>query len=122
LDVIGKIEHGAKPSLPSPLQSKTWSSWPPCPGLRRTPERSRGAARASTHGLGHAVDGLLPHSLGLPALWAIAGVSALSANLPATLVLLHGVARTGAGAVLAMLIGVGATVALWLALRWLGTA
>jgi arsenical pump membrane protein len=66
---------------------------------------------AGAHGLSHAVDGLVPHATTLPALLAIAALSALVANLvnnlPATLVLLPSVAAVGPGAILAMLIGVG---------------
>ena len=63
------------------------------------------------HGLATLLDHIVPHSSGLPALLAIAGISALAANLlnnlPATLVLVPVVAVVGHGAVLAMLIGVG---------------
>jgi len=66
---------------------------------------------AGDHGLSAAVDGLIPHGSGLVALLALAGLSALMANvvnnLPATLILLPLVAHEGAGPVLAMLIGVG---------------
>lgn len=65
---------------------------------------------ASEHGLLSAVDSLLPHGSGLLALLAIAAVSAVLANLvnnlPATLIVLPVVAASGAGPVLAMLIGV----------------
>ncbi len=66
---------------------------------------------AGIHGLSHAIDSLVPHASDLPALLAIAALSAVAANLlnnlPATLVLLPVVAAVGHGAVLAMLIGVG---------------
>ncbi len=62
------------------------------------------------HGLSSAVGSLLPHGAGLPALLAIAALSALLANLvnnlPATLIVLPVVAAAGTGPVLAMLIGV----------------
>ncbi len=65
---------------------------------------------ASEHGLSSGVDSLLPHGTGLLALLAIAAVSAVLANLvnnlPATLIVLPVVATSGAGPVLAMLIGV----------------
>lgn len=65
---------------------------------------------ASAHGLSSAVDSLLPHGSGLLALVGIAAVSAVLANLvnnlPATLIVLPVVAMSGAGPVLAMLIGV----------------
>jgi arsenical pump membrane protein len=65
---------------------------------------------ASDHGLGSAVDALVPHGDGLPALLAVAAVAAglanLVNNLPATLVLLPVVSAGGPGPVLAMLIGV----------------
>ena len=65
---------------------------------------------ASEHGLLSAVDSLLPHGSGLLALVAITAVSAVLANLvnnlPATLIVLPVVAASGAGPVLAMLIGV----------------
>lgn len=65
---------------------------------------------ASQHGLSTAVDDLLPHGSGLPALLAIAAISAAVANLlnnlPATLIILPVAASSGPGAVLAMLIGV----------------
>ncbi|HEX3833309.1 MAG TPA: SLC13 family permease [Solirubrobacteraceae bacterium] len=65
---------------------------------------------ASTHGLSSAVASLLPHGSSLLALMAIAVVSAVLANLvnnlPATLIVLPVVATSGAGPVLAMLIGV----------------
>ncbi len=66
---------------------------------------------AGEHGLSSTVASLLPHGTALPALLAIAGVSALLANLlnnlPATLIVLPAVAAGGPGAVMAMLIGVG---------------
>jgi arsenical pump membrane protein len=69
-------------------------------------------AAASDHGLGSAVDALVPHGSGLPALLAIAALSAVVANLvnnlPATLILLPVVATSGPGSVLAMLVGVNA--------------
>lgn len=65
---------------------------------------------ASRHGLSSVIDQLVPAGAGLPALLAVAGVSALLANLvnnlPATLILLPVAADSGAGTVLAMLIGV----------------
>jgi arsenical pump membrane protein len=65
---------------------------------------------ASAHGLSSAVDAVLPHGSGLPVLLAVAGVSAVLANLvnnlPATLIVLPVVAVSGPAAVLAMLIGV----------------
>jgi arsenical pump membrane protein len=65
---------------------------------------------ASQHGLSSAVDSLLPHGTGLPALLAIAALSAAIANLvnnlPATLIILPVAAASGPGAVLAMLVGV----------------
>jgi arsenical pump membrane protein len=67
-------------------------------------------AAASDHGLRDAVDSLVPHGAGLPALIAIAVVAAAVANLvnnlPATLIMLPAVAAGGAGPVLAMLVGV----------------
>jgi arsenical pump membrane protein len=67
-------------------------------------------AAASAHGLGDAVDALVPGGSGLPALLAVAAVAALLANLvnnlPATLILLPATAAAGPGAVLAMLVGV----------------
>jgi arsenical pump membrane protein len=67
-------------------------------------------AAAGAHGLSSAVRTLLPGGAELPALLAIAGVSALAANLvnnlPATLIILPVVASGGPGAVLAMLVGV----------------
>lgn len=66
---------------------------------------------AGDHGLSHAIDSVLPTGSGLPALLAVAGLSALFANLvnnlPATLIVLPLVSVAGAGPVLAMLIGVG---------------
>ncbi len=66
---------------------------------------------AGRHGLSSAMASLLPHGAGLLALLAVAGLSALLANLvnnlPATLIILPVVAASGPGAVLAMLIGVG---------------
>jgi arsenical pump membrane protein len=65
---------------------------------------------AGGHGLGAAVDALVPAGTSLPALLAVAAVSAVAANLvnnlPATLILLPVVAGGGPGAVLAMLVGV----------------
>ncbi len=65
---------------------------------------------ASAHGLSSVVDSLLPHGTALLALLVIAIVSAALANLvnnlPATLIVLPVVAASGAGPVLAMLIGV----------------
>ncbi len=67
---------------------------------------------ASAHGLSSAVDSLLPRGTALPALLAVAAVSALLANLvnnlPATLIILPVAAASGPGAVLAMLVGVNA--------------
>jgi arsenical pump membrane protein len=67
-------------------------------------------AAASDHGLRDAVDSLVPHGAGFPALVAIAVLAAIVANLvnnlPATLILLP--ALTGTGPVLAMLVGVNA--------------
>jgi arsenical pump membrane protein len=67
---------------------------------------------ASAHGLSSAVDALLPRGTALPALLAVAAVSALLANLvnnlPATLIVLPVAAASGPGAVLAMLVGVNA--------------
>jgi arsenical pump membrane protein len=66
---------------------------------------------ASQHGLSSTMASLLPHGVGLLALLAVAGLSALLANLvnnlPATLIVLPVAAASGPGAVLAMLIGVG---------------
>ena len=65
---------------------------------------------ASQHGLSSAVDSLVPRGSGLPALLAVAGVSAVVANLlnnlPATLIILPVLAGSGPGSVLAMLVGV----------------
>ncbi len=65
---------------------------------------------AGDHGLSGVVDSLVPHGATLPKLLAIAGISALIANLlnnlPATLILLPVAAASGTGGVLAMLIGV----------------
>ena len=62
------------------------------------------------NGLGQALAPLLPSGTGLPALLATAALAAVLANvcnnLPATLVLLPLAAPSGAGAVLAMLLGV----------------
>ena len=67
---------------------------------------------ASQHGLASAVDSILPHGSTLPALLAVAAISAVVANLfnnlPATLIILPVVAVSGPGAVLAMLVGVNA--------------
>ena len=67
-------------------------------------------AAASDHGLRDAVDSLIPHGAGLPALITIAVLAAVVANLvnnlPATLIMLPAVAAGGAGPVLAMLVGV----------------
>ncbi len=66
---------------------------------------------AGDHGLSHAIENLLPGGSGLPALLAVAGLSALFANLvnnlPATLIVLPLVSAAGSGPVLAMLVGVG---------------
>jgi arsenical pump membrane protein len=68
-------------------------------------------AAAGHAGLSVFVRTLLPGGAGLPALLAIAGLSALAANLlnnlPATLILLPALAAAGPVPVLAMLIGVG---------------
>jgi len=65
---------------------------------------------ASQHVLSTAIDALLPHGTALPALLAVAAVSAVAANLvnnlPATLIILPVAAMSGSGAVLAMLVGV----------------
>ncbi|MGH2883570.1 MAG: ArsB/NhaD family transporter, partial [Solirubrobacteraceae bacterium] len=65
---------------------------------------------ASQHGLSSAVDSFLPHGSALPALLAVAGVSAVVANLlnnlPATLIILPVAVSSGPGSVLAMLVGV----------------
>jgi arsenical pump membrane protein len=67
-------------------------------------------AAAGQHGLSSAVRTLLPGGQQLPALLAIAAISAVAANLvnnlPATLIILPVVAASGPGAVLAMLVGV----------------
>ena len=67
---------------------------------------------ASLHGLSSAIKSLLPGGTALPALLAVAAVSALLANvvnnLPATLIVVPVVAASGPGAVLAMLVGVNA--------------
>ncbi|MEA2178600.1 MAG: arsenical pump rane protein [Solirubrobacteraceae bacterium] len=68
-------------------------------------------AAAAEHGLGDAVDALLPAGESLPALLLVAAVSAVLANLvnnlPATLVLVPAAAAAGGeGAVLAVLVGV----------------
>ena len=118
------------------LGGRSWSSsrcgrrWParwssPCAGGRRRasspapPSRASSCscsalgvvvAAASDHGLRDAVDSLIPHGAGLPALIAIAVLAAVVANLvnnlPATLIMLPAVAAGGAGPVLAMLVGV----------------
>lgn len=63
-----------------------------------------------THGLGDAMDRLVPDGTSLLALLAIAGIAAVLANvvnnLPAVLVLLPVVSASGPAAVLAVLIGV----------------
>jgi arsenical pump membrane protein len=65
---------------------------------------------AGNHGLSSVVDSLLPHGASLPALLAVAGVSAVLANLvnnlPATLIIVAVVSASAPGSVLAMLIGV----------------
>ncbi len=65
---------------------------------------------AGDHGLSSFVDSLVPHGTALPKLLAIAGISAVVANLlnnlPATLILLPVAAASGPGGALAMLIGV----------------
>ena len=67
-------------------------------------------AAAGDAGLSHLVRSLLPGGAGLGALLAVAGISALAANLlnnlPATLIILPAVTAGGPVAVLAMLIGV----------------
>ena len=67
-------------------------------------------AAAGDHGLSSAVRSVLPGGTGLPALLAVAAISAVAANvvnnLPATLIILPVVASSGPGAVLAMLVGV----------------
>ena len=68
-------------------------------------------AAAGHAGLSGFARSLLPGGAGLPALLAIAGISALAANLlnnlPATLILLPALTAAGPVPVLAMLIGVG---------------
>ena len=65
---------------------------------------------ASEHGLSSVVASLIPHGTTLPVLLAVAGISAVLANLvnnlPATLIILPVAASTGTGQVLAMLVGV----------------
>jgi arsenical pump membrane protein len=65
---------------------------------------------AGNHGLSSVVDSLLPHGASLPALLAVAAVSAglanLVNNLPATLIIVTVVSASAPGGVLAMLIGV----------------
>jgi arsenical pump membrane protein len=65
---------------------------------------------AGDHGLSSVVDSLTPHGSSLPALLAVAAVSAVLANLvnnlPATLIIVAVVSGSAPGAVLAMLIGV----------------
>jgi arsenical pump membrane protein len=65
---------------------------------------------AGDHGLTSVVDSLIPHGASLPALLAVAAVSAVLAhlvnNLPATLIIVGVVTARAPGAVLAMLIGV----------------
>ena len=65
---------------------------------------------AGQHGLSSAIDALIPHGTTLPVLLAVAALSAVLANLvnnlPATLIILPVAASNGAGAVLAMLVGV----------------
>jgi arsenical pump membrane protein len=67
---------------------------------------------ASMHGLSSAIDSLLPRGTALPALLAVAAVSAVLANLvnnlPATLIVLPVATAGGPAAVLAMLVGVNA--------------
>jgi arsenical pump membrane protein len=67
-------------------------------------------AAAGEHGLSSVVDSLLPSGSSLPALLAVAVVSAVLANLvnnlPATLIIVAVVSGSAPGAVLAMLIGV----------------
>lgn len=61
------------------------------------------------NGLAGALDHLVPHGTGLPALVVLAALAAVLANvinnLPAVLVLLPVTAPAGAGAVLAVLLG-----------------
>jgi arsenical pump membrane protein len=65
---------------------------------------------AGEHGLSSVVDSLIPHGASLPALLAVAAVSAVLANLvnnlPATLIIVAVVSASAPGGVLAMLIGV----------------
>jgi arsenical pump membrane protein len=65
---------------------------------------------AGNHGLSSVVDSLLPQGSDLPALLAVAAVSAVLANLvnnlPATLIIVAVVSASAPGGVLAMLIGV----------------
>jgi arsenical pump membrane protein len=65
---------------------------------------------AGDHGLSSVVDSLVPHGTSLPALLAVAAVSAVLANLvnnlPATLIMVAVVSGSAPGGVLAMLIGV----------------
>jgi arsenical pump membrane protein len=65
---------------------------------------------AGNHGLSSVVDSLIPHGTSLPALLAVAAVSAVLANLvnnlPATLIIVAVVSSSAPGGVLAMLIGV----------------
>ncbi len=66
-------------------------------------------AAVVAHGLGHALGAVIPGGTSLPALLAVAALAAALANvinnLPAVLVLLPLVAPSGAGAVLAVLLG-----------------
>jgi arsenical pump membrane protein len=65
---------------------------------------------AGDHGLSSVVDSLTPHGSSLPALLAVAAVSAVLANLvnnlPATLIMVGVVSASAPGGILAMLIGV----------------
>ena len=65
---------------------------------------------ASQHGLSSAVADVIPHGTTLPVLLAVAGISAVLANLvnnlPATLIILPVAVSSGTGQVLAMLVGV----------------
>jgi arsenical pump membrane protein len=65
---------------------------------------------AGQHGLSGAVADVIPHGTTLPVLLAVAGISAVLANLlnnlPATLIILPVVVGGGTGQVLAMLLGV----------------
>lgn len=65
---------------------------------------------ASQQGLSSAVADLIPHGTTLPELLAVAGISAVLANLlnnlPATLIILPVAVASGRGQVLAMLVGV----------------